>query len=78
MWAWLRSFLEESPGVNSSTRLIALTLTGYAGVVVWAVVWYLHHADRPEAAVIGALAVVLGALVLNGIVAIVKRNGGTD
>lgn len=79
MVVWLRdklvSFLEESPGVMSSTRLIAITLTVFVGVIVMTIREYVLKGD-PSAAVITALAGVMIELILHGAVAIVKRNGG--
>ena len=68
-------FLEESPGVKSSTRLFAAILLALAAVVVALIVWYVMHTKVPDASVIGGLAGVLGALVVQGVVAIMRRNG---
>jgi uncharacterized BrkB/YihY/UPF0761 family membrane protein len=73
-------FLEESPGVRSSTRLFAAILLALAAVVVGVIAWYViyptvrNHAV--DSSVVGTLAGVLGALVLQGVVAIMKRGGG--
>ncbi len=72
MLAWLRSFLEESPGVNSSNRLIAIVLTIYAGMVVRAIVGYVNSCSASPG-LVDALALVLGTLVVNGAVAISTR-----
>lgn len=69
-------FLEESPGVRSMSRLaIAGLLTLAAPVVVTACVYTLRS-PKPDATVLGALAGILAALVLNGVVALAKRGGG--
>ena len=69
-------FLEESPGVKSSTRLFALILVLDTTALVGATCWYFVKGTAPSAEVIGAVAALTGALVLNGVVAIVKRGGG--
>lgn len=69
-------FLEESAGVRSMTRLALLILLILAAIVVCATCAYVLHTEKPEAAIVIGLTGMLGALVLNGVVAIVKRNGG--
>ena len=65
-------FLEEAAGVKSSTRLFGLILAlCVAGLVGVTGVYVLRK--TPDAAVIGALAGMIAALVANGIVAIVGR-----
>lgn len=75
-------FLEESPGVRSMTRLTILVLLLLTGAIVGVTCWYVvkgtPKGSAPDAAVLGALAGIIGALVLNGVVAIVKRHGGDD
>ncbi|HEX7019005.1 MAG TPA: hypothetical protein VF159_03275 [Gemmatimonadaceae bacterium] len=56
------------------TRLIIFLLTLAVLAVVTTICIYVLG-SKPSAAVLGALAGVLGALVVNGIVAIVKRGG---
>lgn len=68
-------FLEESAGVRSMTRLAIAVLLVLTAAVVAATCWYVVK-GTPNAAVLGALAGVIGALVVNGIVAIAKRSGG--
>jgi hypothetical protein len=65
-------FLEESSGVRSMTRLAIGVLLVLTSLVVIATCWYVVK-GAPNAGVVGALAGVIGALVLNGIVAIAKR-----
>lgn len=72
----MTGFLEESEGVRSMTRLAILILCVLVVAVVGTICWYVLHTDAPTADVILALAAVLAALVLNGIVAIVKRGDG--
>ena len=52
----MTGFLEESAGVKSLTRLVALLITILAAIVVGVVVWYVLRTKEPSAAVIGALA----------------------
>lgn len=70
-------FFEESPRVFSMTRLAIGVLLGCVSVVVLTTCWYVVK-RTPDAAVLGALAGIIGALVLNGIVAIAKRHGGDE
>lgn len=72
----MTGFLEESPGVWSSTRLFAAVLLALAAIVVGLVVWYVVSVRPTVANVIYALSAVLGALVIQGVVAIMKRGGG--
>jgi hypothetical protein len=60
--------------VRSMTRLAIAALLVLTAAVVGCTCWYLVK-RTPDAAVLGALAAIIGALVLNGIVAIAKRNG---
>lgn len=78
-------WLEESPGVKSSTRLFAAILLGMAGVLVATVVgyvWFCITRTPPivlSGPVIGSLAACLTAIVGQGAVAISKRyKGGSD
>lgn len=68
-------FLEEAPGVKSSTRLFALILLVDTSALVGATCYYLVK-RTPDAAVIAAVATIAGALIAQGVVAIVKRGGG--
>jgi membrane protein YdbS with pleckstrin-like domain len=70
-------FLEESDGVWSMSRLAIATLLFLAAAIVGVTCWYVVR-GQPNAAVLGALATILAALVVNGSVAIIKRNGGSD
>lgn len=70
-------FFEESPGVRSSTRLIMFILAACVVALTGATCWYLVRPKMaPDASVISAMALLIGALVLNGIVAIRNRNSG--
>lgn len=71
-------FLEESEGVRSMTRLTIAVLLTLTSIVVGVLCWYVLHAQTLSAAVIGALAGVVSALVLNGAVAIINRNGPSN
>jgi hypothetical protein len=71
-------FLEESTGVRSMTRLAILWLLVLTTAVVAVACWYLLRTHPPDAAVLGALATVLGALVYKGAVAIKNRNAADD
>jgi hypothetical protein len=78
---WLRdrivSLFEESPGVMSSTRLVMVALTVFAGIMTLAIRAYLLRAGRPDAAVIGAAATVITAI-LGGLAYVTgKRGDGT-
>ena len=68
----LVSTLEESPGVMSSSRVIALILTLFGGVVVAVTAIYTLR-GHPDAGVILSLSSVLTALIGGGAVALVKR-----
>lgn len=68
-------FLEESDGVRSMTRLAIAVLLALTAAIVGVTCWYVVK-QSPDAAVLAALAGIIGALVVNGIVAIAKRNGG--
>lgn len=78
----MTGFFEESQGVRSMTRLLMFGLLILAGVVVVVIAFYVlyclrHTPPLPiDQYVILALVAALGALVLNGAVAIAKRNGG--
>lgn len=70
-------FLEESPGVRSMSRLAigaCLVLAGAVVALLWCYVWWTRAAA--SAGVIAAIVAALTALVLNGAVALAKRNGG--
>ena len=69
-------FLEEAPRVRSVSRLTILILALLTAEVVNTVCWYVIKTVKPDSSVVLALSAVIGALVLNGIVALVKRNGG--
>lgn len=71
----MTGFLEESPGVRSMARLAILILSILTAAVV-AVICIYALRPSPDAEVVGALAGVLAALVLNGIVALAKRGSG--
>lgn len=72
-------FLEQSPGNKSSTRLIAVWLTGLATVLVGTIVFYVVYSLTRKPAlpldqyIILALVAGLTAVVLNGAVAIINR-----
>lgn len=68
-------FLEEGPGVRSMTRLVMLVLSLLTAGVVGTICVYVLRSASPDAQVVLGLAGVLGALVLNGIVAIARRGG---
>lgn len=71
-------FLEESPGVWSMSRLAIGVLLGLAVAFVAAIIKYTFTAPSPDAGVIAALVGGLVAVVLNGAVAIINRNGGAE
>lgn len=71
----MTGFLEESSGVRSMTRLAIAVLLLLTAAIVAVTCWYVVR-GKPEAAILAALAGIIGALVLNGVVAIAKRNGG--
>ena len=60
------------------TRLSIAWLLALASAVVGAVVFYVVKRPTPDAAVIGALATVLGAVVYHGAVSIKNRNVPDD
>ena len=67
MKAWLKSFLEETPGVGSSTRLNALLITG-AVLGVWiGMCLYKREFIHLGPCDLGALAAGLGAKLGNDI-----------
>jgi hypothetical protein len=74
-------YLEESPGVKSSTRLIGVGLLALTAITVvvnaWYVVYSVLHKIAPDAAFEGAIAVFAGATCYQGCVAISKRGDGT-
>jgi hypothetical protein len=70
----MTGFLEESAGVRSMTRLAIAALLVCTGAVVAVICLYVLRGN-PDAGVLAALAGILGALVINGIVAIAKRSG---
>ena len=72
----MTGFLEESAGVRSVTRLIAVIITLLACVLVGLIVWYVVHVKAPDAGVLAALGGILAAVVAHGAVAIVKRGTG--
>lgn len=67
-------FLEEAEGVLSMTRLAMAWLLTLATAVVGFTCWYLLHARPIDAAVLGGIAAILGALVYHGAVAVKYRN----
>lgn len=75
-------WLEESPGVKSSTRLLAFLLFGCAAALATALVWYVWFqvtrtpARQPDAGVIAAMVGGLTAFVSQGAVAIIRRGSG--
>jgi hypothetical protein len=69
----MAGFFEESAGVRSMTRLVMFILTLLSAVVTGAIVVYVFRCEKVEPEVILALVGALGALVLNGVVAIAKR-----
>jgi hypothetical protein len=76
----MTGFLEESAGVRSVTRLIAVIITLLAVVIVGLIVWYVVasvlHAKSPDAGVLAALGGILAAVVAHGAVAIIRRGTG--
>ena len=71
-------FLEEAEGVWSMARLSMAWLLVLATAIVAVLCWYLVKVRPIDAAVIGALATVLGALVYHGAVALKYRNAPDD
>lgn len=71
-------FLEQAPGVRSSTRLFGLILVVLSALVTLTTCYYVLRVPNASAGVVGALAGILGALVANGVVAIMKRDVGRD
>jgi hypothetical protein len=70
-------FLEESKGVRSMTRLSIGWLLTLTSALVATIAWYVvHMGEKANPLVVTALVGGLTALVLNGIVAVIKRNGG--
>lgn len=68
-------FFEESPGVFSMTRLAIFMLLVLAGALVGVIGAYILRLGKDaDATVVAALVGGITALVLNGIVAIVKRH----
>lgn len=72
----MQSFLEESPGVMSSTRLIGVGLMGCAVVITVTVREYVLRVQDPNAAVVASLASVITALLGGSAWAIFKRGSG--
>ena len=68
----MAGFFEEENGDRSMTRLVMFILTVLASAIVAVISVYALRA-KPDAVVITALVGVLAALVLNGVVAIIKR-----
>lgn len=71
----LRGFLEESPGVLSSTRLIAVVLTSCVAVVTATICLYVLL-PHPASETVMALAAVITALTSGSAWAIAKRGNG--
>ena len=75
----LVGFLEEAPGVKSSTRLFAAVCIGLAGALAAVIGWYVWFTTSrvpprtPDATVIAALVTGIGAFVAQGAVAIIRR-----
>lgn len=74
----MTGFFEESPGVRSMTRLVLFITIIAALLVVIATCGYLVFVKEPKSSAIVAMTGMLAALVANGVVAIIKRNGGAD
>lgn len=76
----LVGWLEESPGVKSSSRLFAAILLGAAVLVVLVALWYvIYFALRKVAIdsnVLLGFAAIVSALVAQGCVLMVKRGNG--
>jgi hypothetical protein len=76
----MTGFFEESVGVRSATRLVMIWLTVLASLLVVTLIVYvlyeMVHKQPIDQFVILAIVGGIGAVVLNGAVAIVKRNGG--
>jgi len=70
-------FLEEAPGVKSSTRLVVMICVALAASVTGVMDWYVIHqtlAKLPvDANVLTALIGAIAAFILNGAVAIIRR-----
>jgi len=75
-------FLEEAPGIKSMTRLTIAWMLSLSSLVVGTiavyVVYSLTHKLSLDAAVIGAIAAQLPALIWHGVVAIKNRNAPDD
>jgi hypothetical protein len=75
-------FLEESPGVKSSTRLLALICVGCATALTIGLLWYVWYcttltpARVPDSGTLNAIVLGIGAFVAQGAVAITKRGNG--
>lgn len=73
-------FLDEAEGVRSSTRLFGLILLILSAIVVVTIAVYtiytVHRGLAPSPGVITALVAGLTPLVVQGVIAIVKRGGG--
>lgn len=69
----MTGYLEEAPGVKSSTRLLAFLLMACVVAVIVFIGVYVLGRPKPEAAVVASLAGVVTALVAQGIVAIFNR-----
>ena len=73
----MTGFLEETPGVKSSTRLIALWCIALASVIVAAILVYVFR-RAPDSAILSLLVALVGTFVIHGAVAIVNRNAGDE
>lgn len=73
-------FLEESPGVRSSTRLLAFLCFACAALLTLGMLGYIFycvtHKMQPDANVISSIVLGLTAFVSQGAVAIFKRGSG--
>lgn len=74
----MTGFLEETPGVRSMTRLAIVWLLVLATVIVGVVTFYVVKVRPVDAAVVAALATILGAVVYHGAVAVKNRNVPDD
>ena len=72
----MAGFFEEENGDRSMTRLTIFALVLCIAAVVATTCVYVLHSAKPDAAIVGGLAGVLGALVLKGIVAIIRKDAG--
>lgn len=69
----LRSFFEDSRGGMSMTRFVMFSLTLFGGMDMLTICVYTLSSTNPQPGVITALSVALGAVVVNGVVAVITR-----